>query len=184
MANHCILCPPVTATTCAKLAIHNTFEKFGFVKNSSFGASPNIFQFLRAGLFPIKTLVTISESSPDLVPYAKSLFAKFRNIIFNDNKNKITLTVEQIVDIGTMVFSGVQRASVNQPSYTKTVMSRLDFQYFISGVNCTSVNDIPIIQELKIIDNGLFGKSYDVEKGFYLENKFLEIKCFHVDHYF
>jgi len=26
---------------------------------------------------------------------------------------------------------------------------------------------------LKIIDDGLFGKSYDVEKGFYLENKFL-----------
>lgn len=28
-------------------------------------------------------------------------------------------------------------------------------------------------QYLKIIDDGLFGKSYDVEKGFYLENKFL-----------
>nr|MCU0342484.1 galactosyltransferase-related protein [Ignavibacterium sp.] len=26
---------------------------------------------------------------------------------------------------------------------------------------------------LKIIDDGLFGKSYDVEKGFYFENKFL-----------
>jgi glycosyltransferase involved in cell wall biosynthesis len=26
---------------------------------------------------------------------------------------------------------------------------------------------------LKIIDDGLFGKSYDVEKGFYLQNKFL-----------
>lgn len=28
-------------------------------------------------------------------------------------------------------------------------------------------------QYLKIIDDGLFGKSYDVEKGFYFENKFL-----------
>jgi glycosyltransferase involved in cell wall biosynthesis len=28
-------------------------------------------------------------------------------------------------------------------------------------------------QYLKIIEDGLFGKSYDVEKGFYLENKFL-----------
>ena len=28
-------------------------------------------------------------------------------------------------------------------------------------------------QYLRIIDDGLFGKSYDVEKGFYLENKFL-----------
>jgi glycosyltransferase involved in cell wall biosynthesis len=27
---------------------------------------------------------------------------------------------------------------------------------------------------LKIIDDGLFGKSYDVEKGFYFENKFLK----------
>ena len=34
-------------------------------------------------------------------------------------------------------------------------------------------------QFLKIIDDGLFGKSYDVEKGFYLENKFLR-KLFNV----
>ena len=31
-------------------------------------------------------------------------------------------------------------------------------------------------QYLKIIDDGLLGKSYDVEKGFYLENKFLRKK--------
>jgi len=28
-------------------------------------------------------------------------------------------------------------------------------------------------QYLKIIDDGLFGKSFDVKKGFYLKNKFL-----------
>ena len=69
-----------------------------------------------------------------------------------------TLKVEQITDIGAITFTGVQRTDLTQPNYTKQVMSRLDFTYFIEGENCTNVNSIPIIQELKIIDNTTGGR--------------------------
>lgn len=69
-----------------------------------------------------------------------------------------TITVDYISDIGPIVFTGVQRTDLQQNSYTKQIMSRLDMDYWIPGVNCTSVNDIPIIQELQIIDNNTGGR--------------------------
>ena len=69
-----------------------------------------------------------------------------------------TITVSFIGDIGPITITGVQRADVNQPSYTKQVMSRVDYTYFVPGVNCNSVNDIPIIQELQIIDDATGGR--------------------------
>lgn len=69
-----------------------------------------------------------------------------------------TITVEYISDIGPISFTGVQRTDLQQNAYTKQVMSRLDFDYWIPGVNCNSVNDIPIIQELQIVDNNTGGR--------------------------
>lgn len=69
-----------------------------------------------------------------------------------------TITVDYISDIGPIVFTGVQRTDIQQTSYTKQVMSRLDMDYWIPGVNCNSVKDIPIIQELQIIDNNTGGR--------------------------
>ena len=70
-----------------------------------------------------------------------------------------TITVAVIQDIGPITFTGVQRTDLVQPSYTKQVMSRVDEDYWVEGVNCNSVNDIPIIEELQIIDNATGGRT-------------------------
>lgn len=64
-----------------------------------------------------------------------------------------TITITQIKDVGISAIISVQRADVNQPAYTKTVMSRMEYDYWIVGVNCTSIESIPIIEQLQIIEN-------------------------------
>ena len=70
-----------------------------------------------------------------------------------------TITVALIQDIGPITFTGVQRTDLVQPSYTKQVMSRVDIDYWIAGTNCDSIEDIPIIEELQIIDNATGGRT-------------------------
>jgi hypothetical protein len=70
-----------------------------------------------------------------------------------------TITVDPISDIGSITITGVQRADIQQVGYTKQVMSRLDIDYWIPGVNCNSIDDVPIISELQIIDNKTGGRT-------------------------
>lgn len=70
-----------------------------------------------------------------------------------------TITFNQIIDIGPITYTGVQRTDLNQPSYTKQVMSKIVIDYFILGVNVNSEDEIPIIQELQIIDNSTGGRT-------------------------
>lgn len=64
-----------------------------------------------------------------------------------------TLVIEQIKDAGISSYISVQRADINQPSYTKTVMSRIEYDYWIVGQNCTSIETIPIVEQLQIIED-------------------------------
>ena len=64
-----------------------------------------------------------------------------------------TITIAQIKDVGISSILSVQRADVNQPSYTKTVMSRIEYDYWIVGVNCTTIESIPVVEQLQIIEN-------------------------------
>jgi hypothetical protein len=69
-----------------------------------------------------------------------------------------TVTFDYVSDIGPIEFLGVQRADINQPNYTKTVWSRIEYDYWIPGVNCDSIEDVDIINELQIVDNNTGGR--------------------------
>jgi hypothetical protein len=64
-----------------------------------------------------------------------------------------TLVVSEIKDINTVVPISFQRASSNQEPYNKTVMSRVDRDYWLVGYNgINAIDDIPIISEFFITD--------------------------------
>jgi hypothetical protein len=61
------------------------------------------------------------------------------------------LKVSAITDINSVVVDSFKRSDVGQDSYQKSVTSRIDTDYWLPGVNVTTVNDIPIIDEFRII---------------------------------
>lgn len=70
-----------------------------------------------------------------------------------------TITIDAFPEQGPVTFTYVQRANTTQASYVKQVLSRLDYSYFIVGYNCTSEEDIPIIEQDQIIDNATGGRT-------------------------
>jgi len=64
-----------------------------------------------------------------------------------------TLVVDQIVDVNTVQPIGIQRANISTPSYQKTVTSRIDYTYYLPGVDVASEDDIEIIEQFFIVDN-------------------------------
>lgn len=64
-----------------------------------------------------------------------------------------TLVVSEIKDINVVQPLQFQRAMSNQEPYNKTVMSRIDRDYWLVGYNgINTVDDIPIINEFSIVE--------------------------------
>lgn len=86
-------------------------------------------------------------------PINKFIYYRGQYKIAQNGTAGSTLVVSEIKDINTVTILQVQRADTFQDPYQKVVMSKVDKDYWLPGVNCTSVDDIPIIQEEQIINN-------------------------------
>jgi hypothetical protein len=62
------------------------------------------------------------------------------------------LVVSQILDINTVTPITFHRAITNQDPYDRKVISRLDYDWWLPGVNIERMDDIPIIHKTEIID--------------------------------
>ena len=66
-----------------------------------------------------------------------------------------TLTVKQIDDVGTMRLTRAMKRGLPRESFSESVMSRVDFAYYLPGVSggITTVDDITIIEPVRILNN-------------------------------
>lgn len=76
-------------------------------------------------------------------------------------QTKVTLTgtagtllvVDEIKDVNTIDIQTVSRSGTQTGGRKRTVLSRVDYTYYLPGVNVTSESDIPIVQQMEIMDN-------------------------------
>lgn len=62
------------------------------------------------------------------------------------------LVVDEVKDVNTVDIRIVARSGMQTPSRQRVVNSRVDYTYYLPGVNINSENDIPIIQQLEIFN--------------------------------
>ena len=70
-----------------------------------------------------------------------------------------SLTVREIKDVGAVQPISFKRSAATAEPYQKVVASRVDTDYWLVGVNTTSVDDIELIQPFAIIDNETGGRT-------------------------
>lgn len=86
-------------------------------------------------------------------PISKQSYRRVAYKVALSGTSGTTLVVSEIKDINTISVAIAQRGNTYQPPYQKVVMSRVDYDYWLPGVNVDSVDEIPILDQFSITDN-------------------------------